>query len=446
MNTKQSSNAIFRAFIMLAIPTILEQLLSTVLQYVDTAMVGHLGAAATASISLSTTYNWFFGSIMGAIGLGFLSYIARQIGEKNEYRIRHALGMALDTAIVLGIMLTVITMSIAPFIPVWMGADESIAEVGIAYFRIINLPIVFKTTLVMLSAVLRSTGDARTPMKVNVFVNFLNIILNYIFIYVLSYGVIGAGIATSISYIAGGIVIFVAFTKNKYVCMEGECFKMEKQVLSAALAIGVPAMVTRVISCLGHIVATSFVSSMGTIVFAAHSIAITAEQLFYIPGYGMQAATSTMIGNAVGENDEKKARKVMKTAVTIVVIIMLISGILLYIFAGRLMSIFTNDSQVISIGTDLLRIVAFTEPLYGAYIVMDGIYVGLGRTKPPMVVELIGHWGIRILGAYILINYFNAGIREYWMCMIADNISKAIMLAAGLIIILKSMKRKSSNS
>ena len=438
---KHNNNKLIKTYLTLALPTVIEQFLSTLLQYVDTAMVGHLGAEATASISLSTTYSWFFGSIMGGIGMGFLSYIARAIGEKNEYNIRHALGMSLVTALSLGLVLTLVTEAIAPFIPVWMGADEAIRYTGTLYFRIINTTMILRSCLFILACVLRSTGDSRTPMKINLSVNVLNIFLNYLFIYVLSYGAVGAGIATAISYGIGGILILFAFARNPYVCIKKEYLRPEKRVLTDALAIGIPAMITRMISCLGHIVATSFVSAMGTVVFAAHSIAITAEQLFYIPGYGMQAATSTLIGNAVGERDRDKEIKVAKISLWLVISLMLAAGILLYIFAGPLMSIFTVNTEVIQTGTSLLKIVAFTEPMYGAYIVMDGIYVGLGRTKIPMFIELIGHWGIRILIASILINCYGAGIREYWYCMIADNICKSLLLAAGLLIINGNRKK-----
>ncbi len=439
MRTRSDSN-LLRVFITLALPTVFEQLLSTLLQYVDTAMVGHLGAEATASISLSATYSWFFGSITGAIGMGFLSYVARAIGEKNEYNIKHAMGMALVSATVLGAVLTVITEAIAPFIPVWMGADRAIWRTGTLYYQIVNIPMVLRSCLFMLASVIRATGDSKTPMKINLSVNIMNIGLNYLFIYVLSYGAIGAGIATAISYGIGGMLILIAFAKNPYVTLTKEYLRPEKRVLTEALAIGIPAMMARMISCLGHIVATSFVSAMGTVVFAAHSIAITGEQLFYIPGYGMQAATSTLVGNAVGEKDEAKKWAVSRISLSIIIGVMLVSGTLLFVFAGPVMSLFTHDPGVIEIGTVLLRIVAFTEPLYGAYIVMEGIYIGLGRTKVPMFIELIGHWGIRIVSAYIVINYYGGGIREYWYCMIADNISKALLLAAGLIIIRRSGK------
>ena len=272
------------------------------------------------------------------------------------------------------------------------------------------------------------------------FINLLNSVLNYVFIYALGFGAIGAGIATAISFATGGILMISAFVKNPVLRISREYLKPEFKILKDCLNIGIPIMFTQMVACFGYIVATSFVSSMSTIVFAAHSIAITAEQIFYIPGYGMQAATSTLIGNSVGERDRNKEHNVMRLSLTIIVIIMCITGIILFVGARFMMGLFTNDPEVINIGTRLLRIVAFTEPVFGTAAVMDGIYSGLGRTKIPLVIEIIGRWGVRILGAYIIIGHLGGGIFHFWYCMIGDNISRALLLAIGLIIIIRREK------
>ena len=432
-------------FLLLAIPTVLEQLLGTVLQYVDTAMVGHLGADATAAISLSSTYNWFFNSLVAGIAMGFLSYIARAIGEKDEYKIRHAAAMALEMALAIGAALTLITQLIAPYVPVWMGAAENIRETGTWYFRLVFLPMIFRSCMVVLASVIRSTGDTKTPMRINVFINALNVVLNYLFIYLLGYGAIGAGIATALSFVVGGILMVISYLRNPYVKLERQYLPIEPAILKSILNIGIPSMMTSAVSCFGYIVATSLVSAMSTVVFAAHSIAITAEQIFYIPGYGMQAATSTLIGNALGEGDRRKEHSVMGIALGIVMILMLGAGLILFFGAHFMMTIFTTDAEVIRIGAGLLRIVALTEPIFGASIVLDGIYIGLGRTKIPMVIEIIGRWGIRIVGAYIMIRRFGGGINEYWYCMIADNIVRALLLGIGVLWIVRHEENHTSD-
>ncbi len=431
-----------RMFLTLSIPTILEMCMATILQYVDTAMVGHLGANATAAVSLSSTYTWLINNIFTSIGMGFLAYVARAIGEDNTYKTRHAAGMALGMGLFLGTLVTIITMCIASQMPVWMGADPAIHHVGSWYFRIINMTLIFRALQMILASVLRSTGDTKTPMKINVFINVMNILLNGIFIYGFHLGAIGAGIGTALSFAAGGILMIHAFVKNKYVKVSLEYLKPEWIVLRDILRIGIPAMLTGMISCVGYIVATSFVSSMATVIFAAHSIAITAEQMFYIPSYGMQAATSTLIGNALGEGDKRKERGIMKVALMVIFLLMVLTGGLLFAMATWMMTLFTKDPEVIQIGARLLRIVALSEPIYGVAIVAEGIFIGLGRTKIPLVVEIIGRWCIRILGGYCWIHFFGGGINEFWYVMVSDNAIRALLLMLCLTVIIRKENRE----
>ena len=446
LNEKNSNREILIAFLTLAWPTVLEQFLSTILQYVDTAMVGWLGAEATATVSLSSTYTWLINSVVYAFGVGFLSYIARAIGEKDSYKVRHAGGQAALMVLVTGGFLTIVTQIAAPFMPGWMGADPSIRRDASIYFAVINLPLILRASMTIFGAVLRSTGDTKTPMKVNVLMNLVNVGLNAVFIYLLGMGAVGAGIATAISYSVGGILMTRAFFKNPILEFKPAYIKPETRILKDSFQVAIPLMLTQIASCGGYIVAASFVSSMETTIYAAHSIAITAEQLFYIPGYGMQAAASTLIGNAIGEGNLRKERVVIRYSLTIIFLIMCVTGTALYLGAGFMMSLFTGEAAVITIGTGLLRIVAFTEPIFGSAAVMDGIYAGLGNTRYPLAVELVSRWGVRILGSWILIHIFSGGIRQVWYAMITDNITKAALLAIGLLVLLRAQDKKTQTA
>lgn len=432
INYVRKNKAVFIAFLTLAWPTVLEELLSTVIQYIDTAMVGRLGPTATATVSLSSTYNWLINSIIYAFGIGFLSYIARAIGARDEKKVHAAAGQAILVAVVLGVLLTGITMAMAPKMPVWMGAEPAIRRNASIYFMLINAPLLFRSAIIIFGSVIRSTGDTRTPMMVNILINVINTGLNYVFIYLLAFGAIGAGIATLISYIVGGVLMTIMFCRNQTLGVRIQNMRLEKNVLWGCLSVGIPVMFTQIVSCSGYVVATSFVSSMVTTVYAAHSIAITAETIFYIPGYGMQAATSTLIGNAIGAKDKKKERAIIALSLGTIFLLMCVTGVALFLGAEVMMSLFSKDKDVIQIGSRLLRIVAFTEPIFGAAAVMEGIYDGMGRTKYPFVVTLISRWGVRILGSFLCIRMFHMGIDQIWYCMIGDNILKAVLLAFGL--------------
>lgn len=432
MEERAGKKDIRHTLIVLAIPTILEEILSTLLQYVDTAMVGHLGEDATAAVSVTQTISWLMHSIPGAIGIAVLAMIAKAIGSKDYDYIRKIARQTMILVCVFGTVLTVAAIGLSPFIPQWMGADVSIQREASKYFAIICIPMLLRTGTSVFAAAIRATKDTRTPMFINMGANGLNVILNYILIYVCDLGVTGAAIASAISYALGGIVMFVAFCRNPFLKTNGEPWKVDWSILRKCAQIGFPVLCTSTVSCFGYIVFASLVTGMGNTVFAAHSIAVSAETIFYIPGYGLRTATSTLVGISQGENDENKFHATARNSILLTISMMFVTGLLLFIVATPLMRIFSSSERVVEIGAEMLRLVAFSEPFFGLMIVMEGIYYGLGRTKYAFVVESFGMWGIRIVFTYLCVKQWGLSLRAVWYCMIADNITKAILLAVPL--------------
>ena len=163
------------------------------------------------------------------------------------------------------------------------------------------------------------------------------------------------------------------------------------------------------------------VNSLGDISTAAHTIANTVESAFYIPGYGMQTAAATLAGNTYGARDQKRFGELSKMIIFVEAALMIISGGLLFCFAPNMMSLFSKDAQVISLGTTVLRMVALSEPFYGVSIIIEGMMQGLGKTSMPFVTNIIGMWGIRIVGTFICIRLYSLGLVSAWACMIAHN-------------------------
>ena len=178
----------------------------------------------------------------------------------------------------------------------------------------------------------------------------------------------------------------------------------------------------------GQVVFSAQVTALGKTALATHSLAITAEQAFYIPGFGMQAAASTLSGIALGERDEKKLDRITRMVLAISVMLMTVTGGILFLFPQAMMSIFTSDRAVIEAGGRILRIVACSEPLYGAMIIFEGIYHGVGQTKYPFAVALATMWIARIGGTLICLRVFGLGLTAVWGCMVADNVSRAVLL------------------
>ncbi len=421
----------------LAWPTMLEQLTQTAVQYIDTAMVGALGTQATAAVGATGTVNWMIGSIVSAVGIGFLAFIARQIGAGHPERARQASAQACLVTLILGTVLTAVTMLSARQVPVWMQVDPEIRDLAARYFLIIYLPMLFRTSSILLGTVLRSAGDTRTPMRIGMIVNGMNMILNFLLIFpsrtvsVLNLsitlpgaglGVEGAAWASAVSFIYGGAAMIRALWKHPVISPKGQSFRPEGSILRPCFRVAVPNLAQRFATSFGYVVFASMINGLGGISTAAHTIANTVESLFYIPGWGMQTAAATLSGNAYGAKDHERLKKLGGTILPLEVGLMIVSGVLLFLFAEPLVRLFSRDESVIRLGVTVLRMVAVSEPFYGIPIVVEGLMQGVGKTTAPFVYNVIGMWAVRILGTWICTRFLGLGLVAAWGCMIGHNL------------------------
>ncbi len=423
----------------LAWPAIVQEAMGVVVSYVDTAMVGSLGALASAAVGLTSSVNWFIGSVCVAFGVGTLAVISQSVGAKNDEKVKKVGQQALFITAACGIVFTIVALLFAPYIPRFFGADESLWRISTEYFIIISLPMIFRSVLCVLSSTLRGVGDMKTPMVIQIGMNILNIILNVLLIYPtrqigsmtifgFGLGINGAAIGTALSYSVGGLALLIIYLRHPLFCFKETGIHYAHKEMKECLRVGIPVALERGVICLGHMTFTSFISRLGVIPLAAHTIAIQAEQAFYIPGYGFQSACATLSGFASGEKDVEKVKLINRLITKIAVFIMTIGSVLLFIFAKELMSFFTPDHNVITIGATVLRLVALSEPIYGCLIIIEGTFNGLGETKAPFVISTLTMWGIRILGTAIIVFVLQGTLFQVWLFMVADNVMRFILL------------------
>ena len=183
-----------------------------------------------------------------------------------------------------------------------------------------------------------------------------------------------------------------------------------------------PNMLQRFGTSLGYVAFAAMINSLGEVATAAHTIANTVESAFYIPGYGMQTAAATLAGNAYGAKDKKRMNELADMFLPIEVILMICSGGLLFVSAPMLVGLFSESSAVIALGVSVLRMVALSEPFYGFSIIVEGMMLGVGNTKKPFVYNILGMWGIRIVGTFLCTQLMGFGLVSAWACMIAHNL------------------------
>lgn len=448
MSNTKYSRSLFFSIMDLAWPTMLQELLQTAVQYIDTAMVGALGTSATAAVGATTTIGWLVNSTVSAVGIGFLAFISQAVGAGNRASAKKAAAQGVVITIICGVLFTAVCLGLSGFIPVWMQVEPEIQGTAATYFFILYSPMLFRAAIIIFGTILRAVGDTRTPMLVGLFVNIVNVILNFLLIYPTrsveiagarltlfgaGWGVAGAAAASAVAFVLGGTVITLKMWHHPMVSPKGQSFKPDKSILKPCFKVAFPNALQRFGTCLGYVAFAAMVNSLGEVCTATHTIANTVESAFYIPGYGMQAAAATLAGNAFGAKDNRRIKTLCRMLVTIEAVLMLVSGGLLFIFAPQMMGLFSYDPSVIKLGSTVLRMVALSEPFFGICIIAEGMMQGMGKTVMPFVANISGMWGVRILGTFICTQIFGFGLVAAWGCMIMHNLLLFVMFAVYLV-------------
>ena len=448
LNSGRIDFNMIKIILALAWPTMLEQLLQTAVQYVDTAMVGSLGTQATAAVGATSTVNWLVGSTVSAFGVGFLAFIAKALGAGDKALAKRASGQVLSVTLCVGLLFTAITLSLSGVIPILMQVEEGTRSLASAYFFVLYIPMLPRCASGIFGSVLRAAGDTKSPMKIAVLVNILNVVLNFFFIYPTraltlfgteiimpgcGFGVVGAAAASAVAYTVGGILITVVLFCHPEISPRGQRIKPDKEILAPCMQVALPNMLQRFGTSFGYVAFASMINALGDVATAAHTIANTVESAFYIPGYGMQTAAATLAGNAYGAKDKERLSSLCRMFIPIEIILMIISGASLFFLAPPLVGIFTESAEVSTLAVTVLRMVAVSEPFYGFSIIVEGFMQGVGRTRAPFMYNILGMWGIRIVGTFIATVIFPLGLISAWACMILHNLMLFVFFLVSFI-------------
>ena len=423
--------------LMLSYPAILAQLSSVLMQYIDSAMVGHLGPAAGASIGLVSTCLWLFGGFGMAVTSGFSVQVAHRVGAGDFHGARNIIRQGLVFAMLFSCCMAAIGASISHSLPYWLGGSEEIARDAGRYFLIMSL---FQPAMQldwMCAYFLQASGNMKVPSILAIGMCLLDVVFNYIFIYRLDMGVSGAAIGSGLAEVVTGIAMFsyLAFkSKELRLTSERGSYRIRKEVLDKALGISGPMALQNILMRGGYIAATVIVAPLGTIAIAANSFAITAESMCYMPGYGIADASTTLVGQSIGAGRKPLAKRFAWITTLLGMGIMGFLAILMYIFAPQMIGIMSPDADVISLGSRVLRIEAFAEIGYAASIVAYGAFVGAGDTKWPSFMNLGSMWIVRIIPAIFLTRRY--GLVGFWICMAVE------LSFRGLIFLIRLMRGK----
>lgn len=410
----------------LSIPAILAQLTSIMMQYIDTAMVGNLGAGASAAIGLVSTTTWLLNGLCSALSTGFSVQAAQKIGAGQEQEARLILKHALITALVFSGILMTAGIAVSGSLPLWLGAGEDIRQNASGYFLIYacSLPAFQLNSLA--GSMLQCSGNMRTPAILDAVMCGLDVLFNLLFIWL--WGVPGAALGTALATLVICTVKLwiVTFRSSTLNIRRKEPRMFQKNILYRMVRIGLPMGFEHIAICGAMIASTRIIAPLGTVAIAANSIAVTAESICYMPGYGIAAAATALTGQSIGAGRKNLARSFSGLSILLGCLIMTAAGILMYFLCPAIFRMLTPDLQVQQLAAEILRIELFAEPLFAASIVASGALCGAGDSLIPCLLNLASIWGVRLPLSVLLVRQW--GLQGVWFAMCVELCVRGLLL------------------
>ncbi len=431
----------------LSIPAILAQISSIVMQYIDASMVGRLGANASGAIGLVSSTTWLFGGLCVAVTTGFTVQIAQAVGAGEEKNARNIMKQGLIIALCISALLALIAALISTPLPRWLGGEAAIQKMASQYFLVYMLGLPALQMNSIAGGMHQSSGNMRLPGILNVMCCVMDVFFNMLFIFPtrsvqinsitftmpgLGLGVAGAALGTiTAEAVTCAIMVTALLWKNRTLHLrKGEHLRFHRDTLARAVKIGAPVGLEQMVMCSAYVMSTKIVSPLGTIAIAANSFAVTAESFCYMPGYGVQAAASTLVGQCVGAGQKQLSRRMAWITMGLGVSVMTIGGVLMYIAAPAMIGVLTPNEEIRNLGAAVLRIEAFAEPFYAASIVASGALRGAGDTLVPSCMNFASMWCVRIPLAAILAP--RVGLYGVWIAMCVELCFRGILFTARL--------------
>ena len=415
-----------RLTVLLSLPAIVAQISSIAMQIIDAAMLGHLGTKESATVGLVSTTIWMFGGFCSAFATGFAVQVAHRVGADDLEGARNLVRQGMVACVCFGLLMMTIGLGIAPVLPHWLGAEDSICKGASEYFSIVSIAFPILEMNMLSAASLRCSGNIKVPSFLNAMMCALDVVFNYVFIFVLNMGTAGAALGTLVAYVIT-MVLMVC-----YLMMKDERLRFSlddsvqsastllayvprKETLKNVFRIGSPLGLERGVMCGAQIAITRIIAPFGSVAIAANTFGINIESLCYMPGYGIAEATTTLVGQSAGARRKDLMRSFAWMSMALGMSIMALMGVLMYVFAPEMMGIVSNDQAVIDLGAEVLRIEAWAEPMFAASIVAYGAFVGSGNTLIPSVMNLGSIWIIRLSLATLLAP--TMGLKGVWIAM-----------------------------
>ena len=398
---------------------------------VNTYLVGHLGSASLTGVGLGVQWSMAAMVLFSAVGTGATALTARMIGAEDMKGANRVVGQSVMIAFACGLFSAICLVAFAEPAMKLMGATGESLIQGTLYLRIISAAFPISAMIFVGGACMRGAGDTRTPLLVMAAVNVVNITVAWTLVEGLgpfpALGVEGAAYGSAAGRIVGGLLVFALLLKGR-AGLRLRWRGLDREIIWRILRVGLPASLDQLIFRFGMLVWVRIVASLGTVAYAAHQIALNGESISFMPGWGFAVAATTLVGQGLGARNHERAEKDAMLAFGISAVFMSVMGVVFFFFAPQIMSLFTDEPEVIAMGTMPLRLIGLVQPFLAAMMVFAGSLRGAGDTLTPMLVNGASVWLLRIPLSLVVTEWFGWGLTGVWVVMALDLTLRGIVL------------------
>jgi len=432
MSWLESHLPIYRKVWKLSLPVILTNLLMTLVKFVDVFMVGRIGPVEIAAVGMANTIRLLVMVITFSVVAGSMALAAQAKGARDPERLSLVTRQSLVLMVFVAAVLSFVGwFSAAPLMSFLNSGGNPLAvELGTDYLQILFLGTIFLVANFMVSSLMQGAGDTVTPLYLSGTVNLLNIVFNIIFIFgafgLPAFGVQGAAMGTLLARFIGAIAGIALFYSGRNVIkiLPGT-YKPNWQMFKDILSIGIPSGLQGVVRNSAQLLVVRIVTSTSAGTFGASALAIglQIESLAFMPGLAINVAATSLVGQSLGAWQVDKAKEEGNAAIILGILVMVVIGIPLFIFAPQLILLFDPSANptVLAAGTSYLRVNALGLPMLALSMVVNGALRGAGDTKPGLIGNLLGRWLTVIPLAYLLALTLNLGVVGVWIALVSGS-------------------------
>ncbi|RLF84607.1 MATE family efflux transporter [Thermococci archaeon] len=433
-----------KTILKLAYPLIINNMVQVLYNLTDTFWLGRLGTEELSAPGTAWPLVWFFMSIgMGFATAGF-AFVSQYIGAKDYEKANKAAGALYSLMMFFALLVALFGLLIAPFALKFMKVTPEVYPYALGYIRVIFIGIPFSFTLFAFNFLLRAVGDTKTPVKINMFTVFLNIVLDPLLIFGWSgfprLGVIGAAVATMFSNSVGSLIGgYMLFKEKVGIHLTLENLRPQWDFYAKIFRVGLPSSVGFSTDAFGFVVLTRIIYIYGTVAFATYTIGNRLTNFMFAIANGISQAMGTMVGQNVGAEKYERAKKIAEKAMLTNLIILTIGTAIVVVFRAQIFGFFIKDERVLAESIKFVRYFAFSLPFFGIFSAVSNVFQSSGHTKKSMLLGMIRLWVLRIPLAYNL-GRLMADTTGVWLGMGLSNFLAALI---GFIWFLKGswMKR-----